>query len=400
MSRKVFENSAILIVDADKSLGVLFDYLKGYGFEVLVAHDGETVLTIAAKEKPDIILLDVKIPDLDGFEVCRRLKASETTEDIPVIFMTSLANTVDKVRGFALGAVDYVTKPIQAEEVFARVRTHLTIQRLQRNLEEKNVRLEQEIAEREILIAELNAFAHTVAHDLKNPLGVTINYAQLLRGYYDKMSPEDLNQSLEMIVRNGQKMANIINELLLLASIRKEEVDLRPLDMARTVSEARSRLKFLIEEHQAELIIPDEWPLALGYGPWVEEIWTNYLSNAIKYGGRPPRVELGATPRADGMIQFWVRDNGDGLSSEEQTRLFAPFSRLDQARARGHGLGLSIVHRIVEKLSGAVLVESAGQPGQGSIFSFLLQADNGVGADDGFGEANHNAAGGNHQPDN
>ncbi|HEX9926109.1 MAG TPA: hybrid sensor histidine kinase/response regulator, partial [Anaerolineae bacterium] len=374
MSRKVFENSAVLIVDADKSLGVLFDYLKGYGFEVLVAHDGETVLTIAETAKPDIILLDVKIPDLDGFEVCRRLKASKTTEDIPVIFMTSLANTVDKVRGFALGAVDYVTKPIQAEEVFARVRTHLTIQRLQRNLEEKNVRLEREIAEREILIAELDAFAHTVAHDLKNPLGVTINYAQLLRGYYDKMSLEDLNQSLEMIVRNGQKMANIINELLLLASIRKEEVDLRPIDMARTVSEARSRLTFLIEEHQAELIIPDEWPVALGYGPWVEEIWANYVSNAIKYGGRPPRVELGATSRADGMIQFWVRDNGDGLSLEEQTRLFVPFSRLDQARAKGHGLGLSIVHRIVEKLSGAVSVESGGQSGEGSIFSFLLQA--------------------------
>lgn len=395
MSRRVFENDAILIVDADKNLGVLFDYLKGYGFEVLVAHDGETVLTIAETVKPDIILLDVKIPDLDGFEVCRRLKASETTQDIPVIFMTSLANTVDKVRGFALGAVDYVTKPIQAEEVFARVRTHLTIQQLQRNLEEKNVRLEQEIAEREILIAELDAFAHTVAHDLKNPLGVTINYAQLLRGYYDKMSPEDLNQSLEMIVRNGQKMANIINELLLLASIRKEEVDLRPIDMARTVAEARSRLKFLIEEHQAELIIPDEWPAALGYGPWVEEIWANYVSNAIKYGGQPPRVELGATPRADGMIQFWVRDNGDGLSLEEQTRLFMPFSRLDQARAKGHGLGLSIVHRIVEKLSGAVSVESEGRPGEGSIFSFLLQADNGTGTNHGLREANHHAAGGN-----
>jgi signal transduction histidine kinase len=395
MSRKVFENSAVLIVDADKSLGVLFDYLKGYGFEVLVAHDGETVLTIAETAKPDIILLDVKIPDLDGFEVCRRLKASKTTEDIPVIFMTSLANTVDKVRGFALGAVDYVTKPIQAEEVFARVRTHLTIQRLQRNLEEKNVRLEREIAEREILIAELDAFAHTVAHDLKNPLGVTINYAQLLRGYYDKMSLEDLNQSLEMIVRNGQKMANIINELLLLASIRKEEVDLRPIDMARTVSEARSRLTFLIEEHQAELIIPDEWPVALGYGPWVEEIWANYVSNAIKYGGRPPRVELGATSRADGMIQFWVRDNGDGLSLEEQTRLFVPFSRLDQARAKGHGLGLSIVDRIVERLSGAVSVESGGRPGEGSIFSFLLQADNGAGTNHDLREANHHAAGGN-----
>jgi signal transduction histidine kinase len=143
-----------------------------------------------------------------------------------------------------------------------------------------------------------------------------------------------------------------------------------PLDSAQIVTEARERLANVIEECQAEVITPDTWPEALGYGPWIEEVIVNYLSNAIKYGGRPPRVELGGTAQADGMVRFWVRDNGPGIPPEAQTQLFTPFTRLDRVRANGHGLGLSIVRRIVEKLGGQVGVESAQD--QGSVFSFTL----------------------------
>ena len=140
--------------------------------------------------------------------------------------------------------------------------------------------------------------------------------------------------------------------------------------MGAVAAEAQGRLAHLITEYQAEVIVPETWPAALGYGPWVEEVWTNYLSNAIQYGGRPPRVELGATLQTDGMARFWVRDNGAGLTAEEQRRLFTPFTRLDQVRAKGNGLGLSIVRRIVEKLDGQVSVES--ETGRGSVFSFTL----------------------------
>jgi signal transduction histidine kinase len=110
----------------------------------------------------------------------------------------------------------------------------------------------------------------------------------------------------------------------------------------------------------------------LGYGPWVEEVWANYVSNAIKYGGTPPRVEVGATSLPDGMVRFWVRDNGPGIAPENQARLFAEFERL-QTKAEGHGLGLSIVKRIVQRLGGQVGVES--QAGQGSTFSFTLPSE-------------------------
>jgi two-component system sensor histidine kinase/response regulator len=152
------------------------------------------------------------------------------------------------------------------------------------------------------------------------------------------------------------------------------EVDMGPLDMAKVVDEACQRLVYMVEEYQAELVLPLEhaWPVSVGYGPWVEEVWVNYLSNALKYGGRPPRVELGATVQEDGIVRFWVHDNGPGLTPGEQGRLFTPFTQLDQARAKGHGLGLSIVRRIVEKMGGEVGVES--EVGQGSTFFFTLLA--------------------------
>jgi signal transduction histidine kinase len=165
-------------------------------------------------------------------------------------------------------------------------------------------------------------------------------------------------------------MRSIIDELLLLSEMRDVEVERVPLDMAQIVAAAQQRLASMIEEHGAEVVIPETWPVALGYGPWVEEVWANYLSNAIKYGGQPPYLELGAMEQGDDEVCFWVRDNGRGIPAEEQGRLFSRFTRLDRDHAEGHGLGLSIVQRIVEKLGGQVGVES--EVGQGSTFTFSL----------------------------
>ncbi|MCD4684912.1 MAG: PAS domain-containing protein, partial [Anaerolineae bacterium] len=228
-------------------------------------------------------------------------------------------------------------------------------------------------AEREQLIADLEAYGRTVAHDLKNPLSVILGFASLLVEELEATSPEEVKGYLELIVSGSEKMSHITDELLLLASVRRlDEVRMEPLHMGSIVKEALARLRLMIDEHQAEIIVPEAsaWPVALGYAAWIEEIWVNYISNGIKYGGTPPHIELGATVEADGIVRFWVRDNGPGLSPEEQESLFTQFARLDETRAQGHGLGLSIVKRIVEKLGGQVGVESAS--GQGSVFSFTL----------------------------
>jgi PAS domain S-box-containing protein len=242
--------------------------------------------------------------------------------------------------------------------------------------------LRRQAEELEARNEELDAFAHTVAHDLKSPLGPIIGFADALEQEWTTLSGDELRQALRDIARSAHKMNNIIDELLLLAGLRHMQVEPRPLDMVSIVSEARRRLADMIQTCRAEIVFPvaSAWPEALGYAPWVEEIWVNYLSNALKYGGTPAaalRVELGATAQDDGMVRFWVRDNGPGLSPEEQAQLFTPFTRLDRVRAKGHGLGLSIVRRIVERLGGQVGVESQGAPGA-SVFYFTLPGAGGI----------------------
>jgi signal transduction histidine kinase len=170
---------------------------------------------------------------------------------------------------------------------------------------------------------------------------------------------------------SAHKGVEIIKNLLLLASIRKEDVRQEPLDMAAIVNQTLERLKPMIADAQAELILPTDWPAAWGYAPWLEEVWANYVSNGLKYGGKPPRLEFGATSRADGTIRFWVQDNGPGIAQEEQAILFTEFTRLSKVEVKGHGLGLSIVRRIMDKLEGQAGVES--EPGHGSRFFFTLK---------------------------
>lgn len=245
----------------------------------------------------------------------------------------------------------------------------------QRALQSANEQLQKEIAIREQLIGDLNAFARMVAHDLKAPLQ---NQAILTHILDVKLrainAPEEILQLNDQLQRIVQKQAEIIQELLTLASLRSQEVVLVPLDMGKVIQEVLNRLNFVIEDHAAQISIPNYWPVALGYAPWVEEVWANYLTNAIKYGGSPPIVQLGAFVEGDGFVRFWIQDNGDGISPEDQAKLFQDFRRVNHSRVEGHGLGLSIVARIIEKLGGKVGVDSRGRPGEGSRFWFTLRA--------------------------
>lgn len=219
---------------------------------------------------------------------------------------------------------------------------------------------------------ELDAFAHTVSHDLKGPLSNMIVFGHLLNDSDHSMPAEDQKESVGYIIRSGYKMLEIIDEMLVLASIKKEEVEGEALDMAAILSEIQNRIAYLVEEHQAKITILSHWPRAWGKRSWVQQVWFNFITNAVKYGGRPPLIEIGATELADEMIRFWVRDNGRGLTRQQIQQLFIPFERLEAETASGHGLGLSIVKSIVEKLGGEVGVES--EVGVGSSFYFTLPA--------------------------
>ena len=235
--------------------------------------------------------------------------------------------------------------------------------------------LKQYASELEARNTELDAYAHTVAHDLKGPLAAIIGYGTLLEADVRKGTTDDLNSSLQAILRSAYKLRDIINDLLLLASVRRQDdIPTGPVDMEAIVSEVQIRLSGPIAARRAEITLPSSWPVATGFAPWVEEVWVNYVSNALKYGRDPVRIELGFDQNSDDqddpMIRFWVKDNGPGLTPGEQARLFTPFTRLEQIDTKGHGLGLSIVQRIVDKLGGQVGVES--EAGEGSIFWFTL----------------------------
>lgn len=592
MDSEASSDTILIVDDTPLNLQTLMQVLTLHNYKVHTASSGLQALESARQQPPSLILLDVMMPEMDGYATCAQLKADPTTRDIPIIFL-SAANTVqDKVVAFKAGGVDYITKPFQPEEVLARIATHLRLRKVQQRLQAQNSRLEREIAERqrteaqiqllreldmailgasgpesiasitathlrqavncrrvtvleccdsaslkvlaieavgnqgvrpgideqitsttieqfsryqhipnlttvtvrspmqEALFAngtraylsiplpfqnhiigalmleserphtftaehskfaiqvamtlaigihqarislnlqqeiaerkqaqaklqaytqelegsnaELDAFAHTVAHDLRNPLTAMIGYAYLIEKQALKQSPEKVVRSAQQIIRGGQKMSDIINELLLLANVRKlESVPHAELNMGLIVIEARARLEQMIADTGATLTLPKQWPTTVGYAPWVEEVWANYLSNALKYGGSPPQVELGwemekatipqqeaetehppagiddqgydtwihTSPFRQMFVRFWVQDNGPGLTPEEQAQLFTQFTRLHQTRAEGHGLGLSIVQRIVTRLGGTVGVESA--PGQGSRFYFTLPA--------------------------
>ena len=230
-----------------------------------------------------------------------------------------------------------------------------------------------QLYENQVLLAqELDAFAHTVAHDLKNPLNLITTYGGLLaspKSYH--LGDEQREHFLDMIIHGAHKMNAIIDALLFLANVRMTDtVEIVPVDMTAIIEDVCDRLDFMIRDAGATLVIPENWPVALGYAPWIEEVWINYISNAIKYGGTTPYIELGADVEPDGLVRFWVRDQGAGLTPEEQAQLFTPFTRLGQPEVEGHGLGLSIVERIVQRLGGQVGVESA--PGKGSTSYFTL----------------------------
>lgn len=236
-------------------------------------------------------------------------------------------------------------------------------------LKNTNKKLLFEIEKREKLIEDLDAFAHTVAHDLRNSLSSIFSASEIMEEIIKVNDKNLLCELSNLINHSANKSIQITHELLLLATTDKTEVEIKPLHMANVFGEAKNQLADLINNSKTEITEPAEWPQAVGYAPWIEEVWSNYLSNAIKYGGTPPKIEVGAEELSNGNIMFCIRDNGKGLTQDEQTKLFNNFVRLNPNKADGYGLGLSIVKKIIEKLNGSVGVESNEN---GSKFYFIL----------------------------
>jgi signal transduction histidine kinase len=365
-------SGTILVVDdVPTNLNLLMDLLEARGYRVLVATDGESALEQAEYALPDMILLDVMMPGIDGFETCKRLKASEKTRDIPIIFMTALSDTVDKVHGFEIGAVDYVTKPLQHEEVIARVRTHLELRRQKQEVE----RLRQQEQQHYQRLSQMkDHILRTASHDLNNPLAAITMSVDLLHRY---VAPEDrhIHDKLNQIDASVMYMRDLISNLLDLAKLqtghgieRRETAVYELLDTntaQMSVPAAAKGIALRVRRPAEDAILHCD-PFQIG------QVFQNLISNAIKYTDPGGAVTVGAElqPR---QIDFCVADSGIGIPESDIPHLFEEFYRVNTGNHRkeaGTGLGLSIVREIVRQHGGSIRVES--QLGAGSTFTFSL----------------------------
>ncbi len=387
--------STVLIVDdTPANVRVLAEYLDGHGFNVTVAQDGEEGLERARYGRPDLILLDAMMPGWDGFETCRRLKADPDTGAIPVIFMTALSDIGDKVRAYEAGGVDYITKPFHAEEVLARVNTHLALRKMQRELQERNEALQREVREREraeqVLAersrelarsnAELERMAYIASHDLQEPLRMVASYVQLLERRYMGQLDADAHEFIGFAVDGARRMQALIDDLLTISRVDTKARPLQKVELGDALATALRSLRITIEERQAEVQC-GALPAVRGDAAQLTQVFQNLLSNAIKFcQASPPCVDISA--RRDGALwQVRVQDNGIGVPPEYRERIFGMFQRLHGRREyAGTGIGLAICQKIVERHGGSIRVETPDGADCGSVFVFTLQAAEGAGA--------------------
>ncbi|MBI5766237.1 MAG: hybrid sensor histidine kinase/response regulator [Verrucomicrobia bacterium] len=347
------QQPTILVIDDDDAIRqTLVDILELNDFSVISAANGPAGLDLARRDLPALVITDIEMPGLTGYELIQEFRRDERLRATPVIVISAKVDRAATRRGMELGADDFITKPFTEEEVIHSIRTRL---------------------DKKELLDELDAFAHTVAHDLKNPLSTLNGRLGLIELTIGQADEAALRRHVESALQATARLTAIIDEILVLAGVRQQRVTPEPLDMGAIVTEAMERIDELLRSSGATVAKPAAWPAAAGFAPWVAHVWSNYLSNAAKYGGPKAAITLGADVQAEsGRVRFWVQDRGPGLDAAAQSALFVPFTRISTVRANGHGLGLSIVRRIVEKLGGQVGVES--QPGQGARFWFELPA--------------------------
>jgi len=367
------KETILAVDDTPANLHLLGGILLSRGYNVQVAEDGESAFKLARSMPFDLILLDIQLPDIDGFEVCRQLKADPQTREIPVIFISAYADMSNVLRGFDLGGVDYITKPFQVKEVLARVANHLTLVRQRKQIK---ALWEQDRQRYEVLDQMKNRFIQMATHDLRNPLNVILGYAVLLEGVeVSARDAEFVRQAAHELQRSTEKMRTLVTDMLDLARMEvRAQLAMLPISLSTFLEQSLVGFQTLADQKQIALTYtaPAEDITVLADVSRIERVIDNLLSNAIKYTPAGGRVTVTAHLDHDQAV-IEVCDTGLGIPEEEMPRLFEAFFRStssEHQKIEGTGLGLSIVKSIVEQHGGQVSATS--ELGQGSTFRFTL----------------------------
>ena len=351
----------LLVDDNTNNLGVLYSYLDAERFTVLVSQSGERGVELARREKPDLILLDILLPGMSGFETCIRLKEMPETVEIPVIFVSALTEVEDKVRGFQAGGVDYITKPFQHEEVLARINTHLTIKRQREELNRLN--------------ATKDRFFSIIAHDLRGPFMGLLGALELLRDSGSDMDEETTHELIVNLYDTSERTFHLLENLLEWARSQQQSVKTVPrsLGMADLVRETVELFHSTAEQKgiKISIAVPDDLT-AYADRNMINTVVRNLVNNAVKFTPRGGSVSVTGSMRHE-LVEVTVADTGVGMDASEVRDLFSLArhkSRAGTDGEQGSGLGLLLAHDYVARNRGTLSVESI--PGRGSRFTFLV----------------------------
>ncbi len=333
---------------------------------VITAETGPLGIEKAIIEQPDVILLDIKMPDMDGYEVCRRLKSDERTAHIPVIMLTAIKTDADsRVKGLDMGADAFLSKPIDAAELAAQVNVMLRIKKAEDSLR-------QERDELKTRAKELENFAFTVSHDLKAPLLNLGGYSSLLMKRYGDRLDEQGRHYLEVLQRNVLRMEEFIGDLLELSRIGRVLGEQENADTGAIIAQVLDELKGKIKEKNVRVTLPESFPVTYLDSERIKQVFINLADNAVKFLGdrSDPELEIGYEDYDQNHYQFFVRDNGIGIDKANHEKIFQEFHRVNDVETEGTGIGLAIVKKIIEAHNCKIWLDS--KKGAGSTFYFTL----------------------------
>ncbi len=377
-------NSKILIVDDVRvNLDALKENLESQGYKISASLGGDSALEIAKAFTPDLILLDVIMPEPNGFEICKRLKAEKSTRDIPVLFLTALDEPADILNGFKVGGLDYIVKPFNDEELFARVKTHLKLSMLRKRdkrliFELKEANLKREEAQKND--QNKSDFLSRMSHEFRTPMNAIIGFSDLLNTSKDLT--ESQKSKVEFIRKASNHLLSFLNNVLGLSESESNRLKfpLHNFDIGAPLGEAINLLLPLADEKEVEIIKPNfdnKTIIVSGNSERLKQAFFNLISNSIKFNKTGGKVTINFEKIENKFLRVKITDTGIGIPAEDFESIFKPFNQYDGGftNESGLGIGLSVAKSFIEHMKGSIKVESS--VGKGSCFSVdLLIATN------------------------
>lgn len=384
------EPSILIVDDNPRNLQLISSLLKDQGYKLYITNSGENVMTFLKNIIPDLILLDIMMPEMSGFEVCRILKQQELYRDIPVIFLTAKNDIEDVVEGFEVGAVDYITKPFSSKEVLARVSTHMKLKQAQNLLFNKNLelkRINEELSHSKSIIekdaiklaqlnTEKNIFFSIIAHDLRGPLSGLEGISRILVNKKGKAKPEEIDELAALLLDSSTQVFNLLEDLLEWAQIQMNMTTFSPdvFPLNGITNTAIYLLENSMVKKNISLKNNIPYSLRVKADPsMLKTIIRNLLSNAVKFTPKNGKIELNAKSLDNDKIQIEISDTGIGIDERLLEKLF----KLDQKTARpgtegetSSGIGLILCKDLIDKHNGQISVES--KVGKGTTFYITL----------------------------